>query len=218
MLLVKCRNCFYPIGFIGHQHMLIDLFGAITALLATYFFIRRDMKAWMIGLVATSCNAWLYWQKGIFADMCLEIFYFFNFCYGWYLWSQQNELRSKMIPLSLKQVVYVAGGVLILYCIIAGILTISTHSNVPMLDAATTALSITAQCAMCYKMMITWILWFCADCIYVILYYVKDLPFHVMLVLIYMGMAIIGFKTWRKDFASEKNVAPHADKQGVTVF
>ena len=60
--------------------MLYDLFSALTSLLSTYYFIRLDIKAWPIGLLATCFNGWLFWQKGIYADMCLESFYFLRDC------------------------------------------------------------------------------------------------------------------------------------------
>nr|WP_081726626.1 nicotinamide mononucleotide transporter [Legionella oakridgensis] len=56
--------------------MFYDLIGAIASLLSTYYFIRQNNKAWAIALLATALNGWLYWQTGIYADMCLESFYF----------------------------------------------------------------------------------------------------------------------------------------------
>lgn len=62
--------------------MLLDILGAIISLLSTYYFIRLDSKAWLTSLFATCLNAFLYWQKGIYADMILESFYFLALAMG----------------------------------------------------------------------------------------------------------------------------------------
>ncbi|KTD24803.1 nicotinamide riboside transporter PnuC [Legionella lansingensis] len=185
--------------------MFIDVLGAMISLLATYYFIRLNSKAWLISLMATSMNGWLYWQKGIYADTILESFYFLSACYGWYVWRMPTRQNNLLIIrlLSLKQSFLFIALTLVLFMFIAVLLSTFTDSNVVILDALTTSLSIVAQVLMCYKIILTWILWFITDAIYAYMYLHKQIPFHSMMMLVYLGMAIIGYCNWKKQYINE---------------
>lgn len=177
---------------------MLDTIGALASLLSTYYFIRLNSKAWFVSLIATALNGWLYWQKGIYADMVLESFYFFTTCYGWLLWRERETTTEPITQLPLKQWAFLALGIVTLFYVIKTLLLSFTHSTVPQLDALTTALSVAAQWLMCHKVIATWVLWFITDVIYGYLYWHKQLPMHTMLMLIYTGMAIAGYYSWLK--------------------
>lgn len=177
-----------------------DLCGAIVSLLSTYYFVRRDIKAWPMGLLATCLNGWLYFKNSIYADSCLELFYFISLCYGWYRWSilRRHHTVDRLIQLSYQQHVSMLFVISILYLIILNLLSLFSHSTVTELDALTASLSLVAQWLMCHKIISTWTLWFITDGLFAIIYLQKNLPFHALLMLIYMGMAIIGHLSWTK--------------------
>ena len=177
--------------------MLFDFCGALISLLSTYYFIRLDLKAWPMGLLATCLNGWLYWQKGIYADMCLELFYCLSLCYGWYRWSSLGPKKSlKPRYLSNKQWCQLGVTILGIYSLIFSLLSLS-HSTVATLDALTTSLSIVAQWLMCHKIIATWVLWFIADALYAVMYLNKALPFHASLMILYTGFAVVGYMHWQ---------------------
>ncbi len=178
--------------------MLLDSAGTLASLLSTYYFIRLDNKAWTASLLAICLNGWLYWKKGIYADMVLESFYFFSTCYGWYLWYKPIKPKTQIIKLSKKQSLLIGFFILALYILIVNLLTTFTDSNVAVLDALTTALSLAAQGLMCYKAIATWMLWFITDAIYAYMYLHKQLPFHSLLMLIYTLLAVVGYFKWAK--------------------
>ena len=177
----------------------LDLFGSLFSLLSTYYFIRIDIKAWPIGLMATCINSWLYWTKGIYADMWLEAFYFSSLSYGWFRWSVQRKIpRSTVKYLSTKQWIQLAFCIIGLYFIILHLLSEFSDSTVAKLDALTTAISITAQFLTCYKVITSWVLWLFADLLYLLMYHNKALPFHVVTMFIYTSFAVIGYIYWAR--------------------
>lgn len=178
--------------------MLCDFLGALFSLAYIYYFIRLDNKAWYIGILASCINTWTYWEKGIYADMCLEIFYFFSMVYGSYKWQNQSNEPMVLKQLSrthwlLLSLLFVLGFILIYQILIS-----FTLSTIPIIDTLTTTLSLTAQWLMCHKSIITWILWLIVDLLYTALYVIKSLPFHAFLMLIYTGMAITGYLMWAR--------------------
>lgn len=190
--------------------MFYDLFGAFASLCSTYYFIRKNAKAWPISLVAIAVNGWLYWQKGIYADMCLESFYFVSAAYGWAMWGKSTIIQSTQIskPFAWKHWIIIICAIGVLYELILFLLTTFTHSSIAKLDALTTSLSLVAQALMCHKMIATWILWFVADALYLFLYMKKALPFHSILMLIYTFMAITGYHVWRREIRYNR-ASPH---------
>lgn len=194
--------------------MLFDLIGALASLLSTYYFIRLNNKAWPTGMIATVLNGWLYWHKGIYADMFLELFYFLSMCYGWLRWHKQAVINQSTAPTQLGQLtgqqwLFLSSLLIIMFLSIACLLQKLTHSTVPLLDAATTSMSLIAQWLMCHKIIITWILWFFTDALYALMYFSKNLPFHSILMLIYTGLAITGYLVWAKKSESAKSALPH---------
>lgn len=190
--------------FLVSTMLLLDLFGAIASLSATILFISVNRLAWLITAVATLLNGWLYWQQGIYADMTLEVAYFASAIYGWISWrkSKYGIITEIKTMSSLQEWLILLGTLSFIYCLLWFFLSTYTNTNVAALDAATTALSLVAQWLMCRKVILTWVLWFITDTIYVYLYYIKELPFHALLVLIYLGLALIGYFSWRQRLVS----------------
>lgn len=187
--------------------MSFDLIGALVSLLSTYYLIRLNNKAWPIGMLAIFLNGWLYWHKGIYADMVLEFIYFLSMCYGWSRWYRpasvdQTSSQTPLNHLKRRQWIILFFALLILFLFIVYLLKTLTHSTVPMLDAATTSMSLAAQWLMCHKFIATWYLWFITDALYAVMYFHKSLPFHSILMLIYTGLAVTGYLVWTKKSTS----------------
>lgn len=66
------------------------------------------------------------------------------------------------------------------------------------MDAFTTALSLIAEGLMCYKFSATWVIWFFIDAVYVKLNLQKQLPYHALLMMIYLAIAVAVYLYWLK--------------------
>lgn len=179
--------------------MMLDFFGACFSLISTYFFIRIDKRAWSIGSLAVILNIWLYFQKGIYADMILESGYLVTLLFGWRMWNKEKtQTKPAIQSLNVLQGLLITLVFMLLFISIYLMLIYFTDSTVPFLDALTTALSLIAQGLMCFKFIETWIIWFIVDAIYAVLYAQKEIPFHCLLMIIYTLMAGSGFYHWTK--------------------
>ncbi|QRN04273.1 hypothetical protein GH742_10510 [Legionella sp. MW5194] len=177
--------------------MLLDLSGTLASLLCTYYLIRLSRIAWILGLTANLINGWLYWHKGIYADTLLEVFYLVSTAYGWLKWQKTSAANSREIR-SLSCIQWLMVGLVFasLYLLIVIGLKRFTSTTVADLDALTTALSLIAQVLMCHKVLESWLLWLVTDSVYAYLYWLKQLPFHVLLMIVYTGMALTGYWIW----------------------
>lgn len=180
--------------------MILDYLGAGASLLSTICYIKQSTWAWPLTIMATLINCILYKNTGIYADMALECFYCLSSIYGYYHW-KKHQVKSELnfyIPINLKQLIAITLSVTLLYVAIKFVLLKFTHSNIVTLDALSTALSIIAQCLMCYKFIATWLVWLITDSIYLGLYLIKNLKAHAILMMIYFILALYGYLKWAK--------------------
>jgi len=182
---------------------ILDITGAIGGFLATIGYIKFSLWAWPISLITILGNTFLYYQKGIYGDVGLHFVYFILTCYGWYQWKfggsrKLNKLESPISYLNIKQGIILTLVAVVGFYIIFYILTNYTDSQIPILDAIATILSLIAQWMVGRKIIENWFLWLAIDSMYFTIHCHKDLPAHAVLKLIYLGMGIIGYWRWRK--------------------
>ncbi len=176
----------------------LDIAGSAFSFLSTLFYVIASVWAWPIGIVATLINGTLYGITGIYGDMSLEGIYFISMFYGWYQWKrggrEHKAILVSSLNLKLSTVLVSIGviGTVVTYFILKYL----TDSHVPALDAGTTVFSLIAQWMTCKKILECWMVWFCVDAVYVGLYIYKGIPFHSVLLFVYLGMAIAGYVRW----------------------
>lgn len=182
-----------------------DIIGASLAFLATIFYIRINVWAWPIGLIAIGIDMFLYGYKGIYGDMALNSIYLLMTLYGWYQWkfggNNHTELPVTSMDWKLTAILSLMAvfGISITYFILSHY----TNSQIPVLDATTTILSLIAQWLICRKILQCWALWFVIDAMYSGLYFYKGIPAHGILNIIYLGMAVAGYWRWRQQLTQE---------------
>ncbi len=71
-------------------------------------------------------------------------------------------------------------------------------ASLPGIDATTTVMSFAATILMIRRRVESWILWILVDIVAVWLYYYKEVPFIALLYLVFLGIAISGYITWRR--------------------
>lgn len=180
---------------------ILDITGSCFAFLSTVYYVRANILAWPVGLIAICINLVLYGLTGIYGDMSLEVIYFVSSLYGWYQWSHKNNNSQQQS--SISNITLSHAMALVVFAIIGIFLTAEyllhfTNSQVPYWDATTTILSLVAQWLTCKKIIQTWFVWFTVDALYVGLYIYKGIPAHSILLIIYLGLAIAGYLRWYK--------------------
>ena len=88
--------------------------------------------------------------------------------------------------------------------VIYWLLVTFTNSNVPLADSFTTALSIVGIWALAHKFLEQWLIWIAVDIVTCVLYVYKDIPFKASLYGLYIVIAILGYRKWRRMMDAEK--------------
>ena len=144
-------------------------------------------------------TAWLVWNQQLYADFLQQSVYFILLVYGWFAWISGRQEAAKKITdssLNLKMILFV---VFILSSMLMGwLLKNYTHAAFPYMDSTGTVICFIAQWMIAVKKTENWYLWIAANCMYIVIYYLKDMPLYAVLSGIYLVMAFIGLTTWKK--------------------
>lgn len=182
--------------------------GLVFGLLAVYYLIKEDILTWPTGIIYILISLIIFWQEQLYGDLLLHIFFLALNIYGWYFWvyghNAEHE-KPRISWLSTNMNVLYASislvGILIFGYFLSSIHFIFTNllpASVPYWDAATTSLSVVAMWLTARKKIENWIYWLIIDVLAVGIYTYKELYFYAILYFVYIGLAVIGFKSWIK--------------------
>lgn len=180
--------------------MALEILGFCVGLLYLWWEYHADSKVWVASVVMPAISMWIYFNKGLYADFAINIYYLLIAVYGFITWTRGSEDKKKT-PLPITHIpvkVWVGSAIvfLILWYAIRYILLNFTDSTVPTADAFTTALSIIGLWLMARKYAEQWLIWCVVDIVCSGLYFYKGIPFYGILYGIYTVIAIFGYRKW----------------------
>lgn len=178
----------------------IEVSGAATGLIYLYFSIRRIIWLWPLGIITSAFYVYVFYHSKFYADMGLQVYYFFISFYGWYTWLRGRTIEGNVLIVSAginKLALYILYTILITI-LLSFILIRFTDSPVPVWDAFTTAGSIIATWMLAKRILENWLFWIIVDLISIGLYLHKELYPTLVLFFVYTTMAIVGYLKWRE--------------------
>ena len=178
-----------------------EIIGAVIGLVYLYLEFKANKWLWPVGVLMPIVYVWIFFQSKFYADMGINIYYFFASIYGWILWSkhQKNNQEELLITYTPKRYIVPISIIgILLFAIIAFILVRFTDSPVPYGDSFTTALSVLGMWLLARKHVEQWWFWFFVNIISCALYLWKGLYTTSVLFAIYSIISVFGYFTWKK--------------------
>ena len=188
----------------------IDMAGLVLGLIYLYLEFKASIWLWLVSVIMPIVHGYLYWERGLYADFGMEVYYVLAAIYGYAMWrwsrartvETQNlaspEQERPITRFPLRRVLPVALIGLALWAVIYWVLITWTDSSVPLCDSFTTALSMVALWALAQKYAEQWLLWLVVDAVCTVLYIYKQIPFTACLYAFYTVMAVLGYRQWLK--------------------
>lgn len=185
-----------------------EIAASLISFIYIYLSIKASIYLWPIGLISSLLYIYVYYEAQFYADMGLQFYYAGISIYGWFYWKKNEQKNAESSELRIHKIqrattlklVFIT---ILLFAIIAFILTNFTDSPIPFWDALTTAISITATWMLAKKIIENWIFWIIADFISIILYLNKELYFTAILFIAYTILAFAGYAQWKKSLEAE---------------
>ncbi len=179
--------------------MFLEIFGFLVGLLYLYWEYQADPKMWIASIVMPLISMWLYFEKGIYADFAINIYYVAIAIYGYRNWTRRRGTEKQTLPITRIPGSVLAGciaAVGVLWVAIALVLINFTDSTIPWLDAFTTAVSIVALWMGAQKYCEQWLFWLVVDLVTVPMQIYKGLVFYPILYSGYCVIALLGYRKW----------------------
>lgn len=197
---------------------IVEILGFVSGALCVWLVARQNVWNWPIGIANNITFLILFWTAGIYADAGLQIVYVGLALYGWWAWLRggvdhtvltvTRTTRSQWLVLGAIGVAGTVG--------LTVLLDTATDSTVPLPDAVTTVLSLLATWGQARKKLESWWLWITADVIYVPLYAYKDLWLTAALYVGFLGLCVVGLRSWRASYATTPLAAAGSPASSAT--
>lgn len=182
--------------------VILDILKVSVGLIYLYLEYNAKRGLWIAGVIMPAISLWLFYNKGLYADCAINLYYLVIAVYGYAVWSRKSSSGQKPeVPITSvpgKVAAILGGAFVAMWLFIAWVLASFTDSTVVWLDSFTTALSIVGLWMLARKYIQQWFVWLIVDAVYVWLYYHKGIYFSGTLYAFYTVMAVFGYVKWRK--------------------
>lgn len=188
----------------------IEMIGAVIGLLYLYLEYKANKWLWPVGVVMPVVYVWIFFQNKFYADMGVNIYYFFASIYGWIYWTRHKRQEEVELPVThtpRRHLLPLAVTGVILFAVIALILVRYTDSPVPYGDSFTTALSILGMWLLARKHVEQWLFWFVVNVVSCGLYLWKGLYPTATLFAIYSVISVFGYFKWKRMVEPQSTMA-----------
>ncbi len=186
--------------------------------------VRQSIWCWAAAFISTAIYTWVFMEARLYMDSGLQLFYMLMAIYGWSQW-RHHEGGKQDLEITARPVVWHATAVAVVLAtsLLSGfLLDRYTAAAFPFLDSLTTWASVFATWMVARKVLENWAYWIAIDSLSVYLYFSRELYLTVFLFVIYVLIAVVGWRKWRKEFLKKrgrvKNVRmPPEFRQGTSM-
>jgi nicotinamide mononucleotide transporter len=180
------------------------LLGFVYVLLA----IRQHRACWLFALASTALYLQVFLAARLYMQAGLQAYYVVLAVYGWWAWRRRPAGEALGVTRAARSL-QLAGVVLVLAVSELSALWLerSALSPAPYLDSLTTWGSVFATWLQARKKIDNWAWWFVIDALIVVLCWQQRLYPSMILYLLYVGLVVIGWRSWRADMQSKAAAA-----------
>ena len=178
----------------------LEWVAAVAGAISVYLSARENIWSWPTAIVNVGLYIIVFRRTGLYSDMGLQVVYLVLSIYGWYEWLYGGKNRSTLrVSRASAREWLIAIPVAVLFWLgLARYTATLPGVALPHLDAGLTTVSLVAQWMMTRKILENWVLWIVADIVYVPMYVYKGLPVTAALYAIFLALAVLGQRSWRR--------------------
>jgi len=177
-----------------------ELTGFTTGLLCVYLAAKNVIWNWPLAIISVVTYAFIFYEKHLFADTGLQLYFLVMNVYGWYHWSKKSPLDNvaPVVSITKRQIYFSVIGVAAVTIFLGSVLKYTTASY-PYLDSFCAACSVVAQVLLARKVLENWLIWIFVNTIYVGIYIAKDLHLTAIMYAVYIPIVVLGYIDWKKE-------------------
>ena len=159
---------------------------------------------WPLTIVASALYAWLFYASHLYGEGSVNVFFAVAAVWGWWQWLRGRRADSgeplrieKLRTAGLKKT---AAAWLLLWLGCSALLHMVTDSDVVWADGFVTAGSVVGTVLLGRKYMANWPTWVVVNAASIALFAYKGLALTVVLYVIFLGLALWGWRGWQQRY------------------
>lgn len=218
-------------------NIILEFIAALFGVVSVLFAKRENILVYPTGIISTALYVYLLSQWNLYGDLIINIYYTLMSLFGWYMWSKVIDDKMNHIPITrtnttdkLKATgIFLSTSIFVIivyryYNVMPNDLsfTKSVHfafSNLtsgnlekfrlatPFIDTFTTGIFFAAMWLMALKKIENWTLWIIGNIASIPLYFVKGYGFTGIQYFIFLILAILAYKQWKKILNNNRQTA-----------
>lgn len=216
-------------------NIVLEFIAASFGVVSVVFAKRENILVFPTGIISTGIYVYLLSQWNLYGDLIINIYYTLMSIFGWYMWSKIIDNDKSHIQISrtnfndkLKAIgIFFVTSIFVVivyryYNVMPNNLNFKdsfefaisnlTSGNLedfrmatPFIDTFTTGVFFAAMWLMAHKKIENWILWIIGNIASIPLYLVKGYGFTAIQYIIFLTLALLAYKQWKKSL--NKNIA-----------
>lgn len=187
---------------------ILEWLGVFSGILCVWLAAKNNIWNWPIAIISVSIYIFIFFESKLYADMGLQFYFFVMNIYGWYYWSKNKnkQYQERLISLITPKEIWLSIlGVFAFTLLLGFFLYKQTDAAFPFIDSFCTAVSLIAQIFLARRVLQNWLIWIFVDLIYVGVYFSKDLYATGLMYLLYIGIASMGYRDWKRIYHEQKD-------------
>jgi len=181
----------------------LELISFVLSVITVLLNIRQTHWAWLFSIVSSATYGLVFFDARLYGDMGLQLVFIAVSVWGWYQWLYGGARHAPLAVSRLDRAGWwSAGGAWLAgFVLLSLFLKHWTDTDVPHIDGFLTAGSLVGQVLLSRKKIENWHTWIAVDVLYVGLYIYKDLKLTAVLYAVFVVLAVIGLRAWRRTAA-----------------
>ena len=182
-------------------NIILEIIAVISGITSVLFAKKEIIWVYPTGIISTIIYVYLCYEFSLYGDSIINIYYTLMSVYGWYMWTRIVNSRHSRITMTnhhdrlkaLSILLLSAGFIVVVYLYFNRFDRITDY-----FDTLTTGIFFAAMWLMANKKIEHWFLWIIGNIISIPLYFVKGLGFTGIQFIIFLVLAYLGYKSWKK--------------------
>ncbi len=181
--------------------IILEILAVIFGVASVWFAKQESIWVYPTGIISTAIYVYICFQFTLYGDLIINIYYTLMSIYGWYMWSKLIKGQHIEITASSKKDIIKA--LVIFISTAAFVICVYLYFNrfdriTDYFDTFTTGIFFAAMWLMANKKIEHWLLWIGGNIISIPLYFIKGLGFSGLQFTIFLILAYLGYKEWKK--------------------
>ncbi|MCS3443922.1 nicotinamide riboside transporter PnuC [Microbacterium phyllosphaerae] len=188
-----------------------QVLGFVTGAICVWLAGRRNVWNYPIGIANNVVLFVVFLGAGLYATAVLQVVYLLMGAHGWWRWTRGAEQSRTYVANTPRRAwPWLVLAAVVGAAVLVWVLTTFTDSQVAIPDAATTAASLVAQYMLNRKWIENWFVWIGVDIAFVALSIVAGLWVIAALYALFIGLCLIGYRSWRRAALTDREADPAA--------